>query len=125
MRWLALSMSMHDRFDFVALLKDFARMIDLSGPAQIGDVDHAVDAFFEFHERAVGGHVANLAFDVAADREFLLDLVPRIRLRAGAGRAKSSVLPCLRRERPLRLPGPRVRISDGRMMRLVQDNSET
>ena len=49
------------RFDFVVLLKDFARMIDLSRPAQIGDVNHPVDAVFEFHERAVGGHVADLA----------------------------------------------------------------
>ena len=54
-------------------------MIDLAGPAQIGDVDHAVDAFLQLHERAISGHVANLAFDGAADGEFLLDLVPRIR----------------------------------------------
>ncbi len=50
----------HHGFDFVALLEDFARMIDLAGPAQVGDVDHAVDAFLQFHERAVGGHVADL-----------------------------------------------------------------
>ena len=53
-----------DRFDFVALLEDFGRVIDLAGPAHVGDVDHAVDAFFEFHERAVGGHVADLALDL-------------------------------------------------------------
>ena len=55
-------------------------MIDLAGPAHIGDVDHAVDAFFQFDERAVGGHVADLALDAAADGKFLLDLIPRIGL---------------------------------------------
>ena len=80
MRWFSLVDVDDDRFDFVVLLKDFARMIDLAGPAQIGDVDHAVDAVFQFHERAVGGHVADLALDTAADGEFLLDLIPRIRL---------------------------------------------
>src|SRR6478672_1365953 len=69
----------HDRFHFVVLLKDFARVIDLPGPAQIGDVDHAIDSVFEFHERAIRGHVADRAFHMAADRKFLLDLIPRIR----------------------------------------------
>ena len=55
-------------------------MINLAGPAQIGDMDHAVNPFVEFRERAIGSHVANFAFHGAADGEFLLDLVPRIRL---------------------------------------------
>ena len=55
-------------FDFVVLLKYFARMIDLSGPAQIGNVDHPIDAILQFHERAVSGHVANLSLHAAADR---------------------------------------------------------
>ena len=67
-------------FDFFALFQDFARLIDLLRPAQVGDVNHSVDAFIEFDERAVSGHVADLAFHAAADGEFLLDLVPRIRL---------------------------------------------
>src|SRR6266567_7786454 len=67
-------------FDFVAFLKDFARMIDLAGPAQIRHVDHSIDAFLQFHERAIGGHVANFAFHGAADGELLLDLIPRIGL---------------------------------------------
>ena len=65
-------------FDLVVLLEDFARVIDLAGPAQVGHVDHAVDAFLQFHERAVGGHVADLALDLLADGVALLDLVPRI-----------------------------------------------
>ena len=69
----------HDGFDFVAFLKYFAGMIDLAGPAQIGHVNHPIDAFVQFHERAVCSHIANLTFDPAADGEFLLDLIPRIR----------------------------------------------
>jgi hypothetical protein len=52
----------HFGFDFVVLFEDLHRVIDLAGPAQVGDVDHAVDPVFQFHERAVGGHVADLAF---------------------------------------------------------------
>ncbi len=64
--------------DVVALLEDFARVVDLAGPAQVGDVDHAVDAFLEFDEGAVSGHVADLAVDGLADHVAVLDLVPRI-----------------------------------------------
>ena len=69
-----------NRFDFIVFLKDFAWMIDLAGPAQIGDVDHAVDAFVELHESAVGGHIANFTAHGAADGELLFDLIPRIGL---------------------------------------------
>ena len=31
--------------DFVALFEDFRRMVYLAGPAHVGDVNHAVDAF--------------------------------------------------------------------------------
>ena len=71
----------HDGFNFVALLKNFAWMIDLSRPAQVGHVNHSVDPFFEFHKGAVGGHIANLAVNFAVDGEFLLDLIPRIRFK--------------------------------------------
>ena len=70
----------NDGLDFVALLKHFAGMIDLAGPAQIGHVNHAVNAFLQFHERAIGGHVANLTFNLAADGKLLLDFIPRIGL---------------------------------------------
>ena len=53
-------------------------MIDLAGPGQVGDVDHAVDAFFELDERAVGGEVADLALDAGAGRVLARDDFPRI-----------------------------------------------
>ena len=65
-------------FEIVALFEHFARVIDLAGPGEIRDVDHAVDAFFEFDECTVGGHVANLALDLFADHVAKLDLVPWI-----------------------------------------------
>ncbi len=37
----------HFRFDFLVFLKHFARMIDLTGPAQVGDVNHSINAVFE------------------------------------------------------------------------------
>jgi hypothetical protein len=40
-------------FDFVALLEDFGRVIDLASPGDVGDVDHAIETFFEFDEGAV------------------------------------------------------------------------
>ena len=54
-------------FEIVALFEHFARVIDLACPGEIRDVDHAVDAFFEFYESAISGHVANLALDLFAD----------------------------------------------------------
>ena len=66
-------------FDFVAFLKDFARMIDFPGPTQIRNVNHSVDSFIELNERAVSSHVPDGSFDAAANGELLLDLVPRIR----------------------------------------------
>ena len=70
-----------DSVHLVALLEDFARVVDLLGPAEVGDVHHAVDALLQLHEGAVGGHVADLSADLLADHVALLDLVPRIRLK--------------------------------------------
>ena len=67
-------------FDFVVFLKDFAWMIDLAGPAQIGDVDHAVDPFVKLDEGAIGSHVANFPAHGAADGKLLFDLIPGIGL---------------------------------------------
>lgn len=39
-------------------------------------MDHAVNTFFEFYKCAVGGEVANDAFDVAADGVFVVDFIP-------------------------------------------------
>jgi hypothetical protein len=41
-------------------------------------VHHAIDAFFEFNEGSVGGHVADLALDLFADDVALLDFIPWI-----------------------------------------------
>src|ERR1700722_7169881 len=62
------------RLDFVAFLKDLARMINLTRPTEVRDVNHSVDAFFQLNEGSVSGHVADLAFDAAANGEFLLNL---------------------------------------------------
>ena len=43
-------------------------------------MDHAVDVVLDFDERAVAGHVADLALDAAADRIFLGQDFPRIAL---------------------------------------------
>ena len=45
-------------------------MIDLAGPGHVGDVDHAVHAFFQLDEGAVAGEVANLALDAGAGGYF-------------------------------------------------------
>ncbi len=69
-----------DGFEFVALFEGFARVVDLAGPGKVGHVNHAVDAFFQFHKRAVGGHVADGALDLLADHVADFDLVPWVRL---------------------------------------------
>jgi len=68
----------NDGFHFVALLENFGGMIDLAGPAHIGHVDHAVDAFFQSHKSAVGSKVANLALDDGTNRETGFDIRPGI-----------------------------------------------
>jgi hypothetical protein len=57
-----------DDFDFVADADDLGRVVDAAGPAHLGDVDQALDAVFELHERAVGHDVDDLARDARADR---------------------------------------------------------
>ena len=53
-------------------------MVDLAGPGEVAHVDHAVEAFFQFHKRTVAGEVADLAVDLAADGVLGLGFVPRI-----------------------------------------------
>ena len=115
----------HDGLDFVALLEHFGGVVDLAGPGHVGDVDHAVDAFFEFDEGAVAGEVADLALDVGAGRVFL-----RRTLSHGLGSS-------WRRPREifcssLLMPSTTASISwsglstsEGLAMRLVQDSSVT
>ena len=53
-------------------------MVDCAGPAHVGHVDHAVDAFFQAHKGTVGRKVADLALDNGADREAGFDIRPGI-----------------------------------------------
>src|SRR6267143_1329544 len=68
----------NDGFQFVALLHNLRRVIDLARPGNVRDVNHAVEPFLQFDESAVTGEVANLAFDAGAGRVFLLGTVPRV-----------------------------------------------
>ena len=71
----------HDGLHLVALLQDFRRMLDALGPAQVADVDQAVDAVFDLDEGAEVGEVADLAFDDGAHRELLVQGLPGIGLK--------------------------------------------
>src|SRR6266702_1080901 len=53
-------------------------MIDLAGPGDVRDVDHAVETFFQFDESTVACEVAKLAFDPRARREFVKSVLPPI-----------------------------------------------
>ena len=57
---------------------DLAGMHVLLGPRHFGDVDQALDAGLELHERAVVGDVGDAALEARADRIFGLDALPRI-----------------------------------------------
>ncbi len=67
----------NDGLDLLALLQDFGRMLDALGPAQVGDVDEAVDAVFDLDEGAEVGEVADAAFDDGADRGTCPPAAPR------------------------------------------------
>src|SRR5581483_3557430 len=68
----------HDGFDFLVRLEDIGRFGDALGPGKFGDVDEAFDTGLEFHERAVGNEVDDLALDFGADGILGFDVVPRI-----------------------------------------------
>ena len=53
----------NNSLDLFALLDDFRRVLDALGPAQVGDVDEAVDSVFNFDEGAEVGEVADAALD--------------------------------------------------------------
>ncbi len=114
----------HLGLDLVALLQHFGRMIDLAGPGEVGDVDHAVDAFFELDEGAVGGEVADLALDAGAGRVLARHDFPRIGVELADAEEtfwSSLLTPSDDRLDFLAL----VRTSAGRAIRLVHDSSET
>src|SRR5712664_926383 len=70
----------HHRLDLVALLEQVAGVLDALGPADVGDVHQAVDAFLHADEDAEVGDVAHLAADDRSDRVLLLEQRPRVRL---------------------------------------------
>src|SRR5689334_21358665 len=67
-------------FDDVALLQHLGRMLDALAPRHVGDVNQAVDVFFDLHECAELGEIADLALDARAHRILLGQLVPRVGL---------------------------------------------
>src|SRR5690606_249451 len=69
----------HGLDDF-ALLHHLAGMVDLAGPAQVGDVDHAIDAILRFHEGPVGGEVADFALDGRTNGVAAFHFVPGVGL---------------------------------------------
>src|SRR5882724_2544085 len=65
---LVLRVNVQDQYlDLVALLHDFGGMLHPLGPRHVGDVNQAVDAGLDLHERAERGQVAHLPLDPHAD----------------------------------------------------------
>src|SRR2546430_1129000 len=62
----------------VALLYDFGGMLYALGPRHVGDVDQAVDAGLDLHERPERGEVAHLALDAHAHRILLRQRHPGV-----------------------------------------------
>src|SRR5882672_9854770 len=61
---LVLGVHIQDQhLDLVALLHDFGGMLHPLGPRHVGDVDQAVDAGLDLHERAERGEVAHFPLD--------------------------------------------------------------
>ena len=67
----------HDRANLLALLQDFGRVLDALGPAEVRDVDEAVDAVFNLDEGSEVGEVADAALDDGAGGVLVLKLPPR------------------------------------------------
>src|SRR6266571_3264682 len=70
----------HDGFDLLALFQHFGGMVDLARPGDVRDVDHTIQAFLQFDERAIAGEIADAAFDAGSGRIFLEGLVPWVGL---------------------------------------------
>ena len=78
---LVLRIDVEDRdLDRVALLHDLRRVLHTLGPRHVGDVNQAVDARLDLHERAERGEVANLARDARAHGVLHRQHHPRILL---------------------------------------------
>ena len=68
----------HNRLHAIAFFQNFRRMFHTLGPAQIADVNQAVDAVFDLDEGSEVSEVANASFDGHADRELLMQRIPRV-----------------------------------------------
>src|ERR1035437_2671859 len=66
--------------DRVALGQDLGRMVDLLGPAHVGHVDQAVDAFLDLHEGAERSEVSHRSGDHRVEGKVVFDGAPGIRL---------------------------------------------
>ena len=69
-----------DSFDLIAALVDFGRIADFLCPADIGDMDEAVDAIFDTNEETEIGDIADFSDDACADGIFFFKKFPRIGL---------------------------------------------
>src|SRR5256714_4686228 len=79
---LVLGVHVQDQhFDFVALLHDFGGMLHPLGPRHVGDVNQAVDAGLDLHERAERGQVPPLPLDPLADGILLRQRHPGVLFR--------------------------------------------
>ncbi len=68
----------NDGLHLFALLHDLRGMLDALGPAQVGDVNQAVDAILDLNEGAEVGEVAHAAFDDRAHRILVAQVLPRV-----------------------------------------------
>ena len=68
----------HHYVQLVADFAEFRRMFDFLGPREVGDVNQAVNAFFDFNEHAEVGEVANFGGVARAERIFGFDVLPGI-----------------------------------------------
>ena len=74
--------------DGIAFFDDFRGVGGFAGPRHIGDVDHTIDAFLQFDERAISGGIADNPFHRATDRVAQVDLFPWIGFEMADGERK-------------------------------------
>ena len=69
-----------DGLQDISLLDHLVGVADLAGPGHVADMEQAVDALLDLHERAVVGEVADAAPDDGADGVLLLHQIPGVLL---------------------------------------------
>lgn len=67
-----------DGFDFLAFFKHFGGVFHALNPRDIGDMDKAVDAFFDTDKDTEVGDIADLANDLATEWVFFFELAPGV-----------------------------------------------